>query len=130
MEQAATVQIGVELATVERLDAIIEDVRAAGEAGQPGALDSYSRIIDWAADHACNSGTPEQWAHAERESLHRAATLGPLVLIEVDVDVERALCGAVAAAQGTVTYEPVYATAIAWFLDVARQCGHPAPGED
>lgn len=133
MGQATRVAIGVELATVERLDAIIAAVLAErGDAErEAGDLDSYDAILDWATDITMEStATADLWARAEREAYHRAATLGPLVLISIDANLERALCGGVAAMQGTVTYEPVYATAISMFLNVAKWSGHPAPGED
>jgi hypothetical protein len=118
------------LAIVERLDAIIAEVRERGDAGVLGALDSYGRIVDWASDLACEHGTAEQWATASREGAHVAANLGSLTLVEIEVGAMRAIEGALAGAQGTVTYTPTPSTAIAWYLDVARAAGFEAPGED
>lgn len=130
-EQATMVVILVELATVERLDRIITATtrqRTGGER-EAGDLDSYTAVIDWVTDIVHDDSTPEHWAHADHEAYHRAATDGPLVLIEVEDAAARALDGALAAMQGTVTYMPTYGTAISWFLNVARLSGHPAPGE-
>ncbi len=118
------------LAVVERLDGIIAEVRARGAAGVLGALDSYGRIVDWASDLACEHGTAQQWAAASAEGVHVAANLGPLTLVEIEVRAMRAIEGALAGAQGTVTYTPTPSTAIAWYLAVARAAGFEAPGED
>ncbi len=118
------------LAVVERLDGIIDEVRDRGDAGQPGALDSYGRIVDWASDLATEHGTAAQWERASREAVHHVANLGPLTLVEIEVGAMRAVEGALAGAQGTVTYVPTPSTAIWWYLDVARAAGFEAPGED
>jgi hypothetical protein len=119
-DPTARTQIPVELGAVERLDAMI---------AAPGPLDSYTAVIDWAADVARERGTPDDWAYAERYEVHEAATRGGLVLIEVD-DATRRLLGVVLGlAQGIVTYTPTYGTAIGWLLDVAQSAGWMAPGE-
>lgn len=117
------------LATVERLDAIVAEVRRLGYGGVPGALDSYGRIVGWAADVAGEIGSAEQWAAAACDDVHAAANGGALTLVEIGVEAMAAIDRALAGAQGTVTYTPTPSTAIAWFLDVCRAAGCPAPGE-
>jgi len=118
------------LNVLDRLDRIVAAVKASGDAGEPGALDCYSRIIDWAADMATEHGTREQWAHASSEAAHDVANLGPLSVVEIEVGAMASIEGALAGAQGTVTYTPTPSTAVWWYLGVARAAGFWAPGED
>ncbi|WP_431935824.1 hypothetical protein [Micromonospora sp. RP3T] len=123
-DAAGVVQIGLEAATVARLDAIIA---AAGLAGLAGFA-NRGEVIGWASERACTFGYGDVWRRVTTAERHEAATRGPVVLVDVAEDVERGLCGAVGAATFS-TFEPVYATAVAWFLDVAALAGFRAPGE-